>query len=224
MKKYFFIIILIIILAMVVILSLNFISDYNKNTIKEALNENILEEKEIVENLNETNETIASANTYENIAVNSNEKAKDSENQIVEVSKASKTTKNTTVEKESNTNKNTSGTNNTNKQVTNTTTEEAKDTNKSSNYENNKKESNIVDDTAKKEEKHTHAFTVNKGWFNTEDEAKAKFDQIVHEGDLKYENSEKTKQDWDDYVKESPTGYEIFRCSCGMFGLNISYR
>ena len=224
MKKYFFIIILILILAMVVILSLNFISDSNKKTIKEALTENILGEKEIVENLNETNETIASANTHENIAVNSNEKAKESENQIVEVSKTSKTTKNTIVEKESNTNKNTSGTNNTNKQVTNTTTEEAKDTNKSSNYENNKKESNIVDDTAKKEEKHTHAFTVNKGWFNTEDEAIAKFNQIVQEGDLKYENSAKTKQDWDDYVKDSPTGYEVFRCSCGMFGLNISYR
>ena len=229
MKRYFFIIILIIILAMVVILGLNFISDSNKNTIEEALTENILEEKEIVEKLNETNETnetIASANTYENIAVNSNEKAKDSEDQMVEDSKASNTTKNTVIAKEDNKTKDTSEVKNTNKKTTNNTSEKTEDTKKSSNSQTNneaeKSESGIVKETFdKKEEKHTHAFTVNGGWFNTENEVEAEVDKVFAEFDEKYNNGELT---WEEYVKKCPTGYETFRCSCGMFGLNFSYR
>ena len=80
---------------------------------------------------------------------------------------------------------------------------------------NNKKE-----DKAKKEEKHKHRFTVNGGWYKTSDEAIRKFQSISDQWNKKYEDGEIS---WDEYCRKCPTGYEIYRCTCGMQGLNLMY-
>ena len=76
------------------------------------------------------------------------------------------------------------------------------------------------EDKAKKEEKHKHRFTVNGGWYKTSDEAIRKFQSISDQWNKKYEDGEIS---WDEYCRKCPTGYEIYRCTCGMQGLNLMY-
>lgn len=136
------------------------------------------------------------------------------------------------VEKENNKTSNEKKTKN--KKTTNTTqTTETKKTNKSSKKDDNKKnkktpvenekvpqKNDKKEDKVKKEEKHKHKFTVNGGWYKTSDEAYRKFQSISGKWNKKYESGEIS---WDEYCHNCPNGYEIFKCTCGMQGLNLIY-
>lgn len=71
-----------------------------------------------------------------------------------------------------------------------------------------------------KEEPHKHMFTVNSGWYKTIKEAENKYDVIVNDWSNKYESG---KMSWEEYCKKCPSGYEVYRCTCGMQGLNLIY-
>lgn len=75
----------------------------------------------------------------------------------------------------------------------------------------------------KEEEKpHTHIFTVNTGkWFKTQKECVAYFDQECAKWEKKFDNGEIT---WEELCKKEPVGYEVLICTCGMRGVNFSYR
>lgn len=77
--------------------------------------------------------------------------------------------------------------------------------------------------TNKEEEKpHSHIFTVNTGkWFKTQAEARQYYVSTVEYWGSKYEKGEITD---DEYDKNCPCGYEVFICTCGMRGVNFSYR
>lgn len=75
----------------------------------------------------------------------------------------------------------------------------------------------------KEEEKpHTHIFTVNTGkWFKTQAECKQHYIDTAEYWGNKYEKGEITDEE---YNKNCPCGYEVFICTCGMRGVNFSYR
>ncbi len=75
-------------------------------------------------------------------------------------------------------------------------------------------------DEKKEEKPHRHVFAVNGGWFQTQIQAEARFDEELKKWDEKLENKEIT---WEEYGQKCPCGYEVFRCTCGMHGLNYSY-
>lgn len=67
---------------------------------------------------------------------------------------------------------------------------------------------------------HQHMFTVNGGWYKTNNEAIRKFQSLTDQWNKKYEDG---KISWDEFCQRCPSGYEIFRCTCGMYGLNLTY-
>lgn len=77
-------------------------------------------------------------------------------------------------------------------------------------------------ETEDEEEKpHTHIFTVNTGkWFDTQAELEAYVDKVLKDFDNKLENGEIT---WEEYGKQCPMGYDVYRCTCGKRGLNFAY-
>lgn len=60
--------------------------------------------------------------------------------------------------------------------------------------------------------------TVNGGWFQTQAQAEVRFDKELKKWDEKLENKEIT---WKEYGQKCSCGYEVFRCTCGMHGLNF---
>lgn len=64
-------------------------------------------------------------------------------------------------------------------------------------------------------------FAVNGGWFETESQAVNKYDAEVQKWENKFNNEEIT---YDELMKKCPCGYEVYRCTCGMQGLNLLYR
>ena len=78
------------------------------------------------------------------------------------------------------------------------------------------------DNDDKEEEKpHTHVFTVNTGkWFKTQAECEAYVDSVMEYWGNKLDNGEIT---YEEYGKKCPMGYEVYRCTCGMRGVNLSY-
>lgn len=105
---------------------------------------------------------------------------------------------------------------------TNTTniTETKKEDNKTGNISSNTSTETKIEETKKEETTHKHAFVVNAGWFNSNDAAEKKVDEVFSEFDSKLDNGDLS---WDEYAAQGPIGYEIFRCSCGKYGLNFSY-
>ena len=78
------------------------------------------------------------------------------------------------------------------------------------------------DNDDKEEEKpHTHVFTVNTGkWFKTQAECEAYVESVMEYWGNKLDNGEIT---YEEYGKKCPMGYEVYRCTCGMRGVNLSY-
>lgn len=169
---------------------------------------------------NSNKETEKSLNDQEENVV-LNDKTDEKEKEQEKTSKLSEKTNN-----KKNNNKTSNEKKTANKKTTNTTqTTETKKTDKPSKQgdeEKNKKTpvEKLPQKNDNKEEKHKHMFTVNGGWYKTENEAYKKFKSISDSWDKKYENGE---IDWDEYSSKCPTGYEVYRCSCGMQGLNIFY-
>ena len=237
MKKYAVIIVSIIIFIGVMAVCIKNITKapYNNvefattnDTYKEEISQNenseIISQNTIVEEITK-NDVINKEKEPEKVVDNSNVEVKKTENNNSQTTQKSKTTN--TTSKQTNTNKSENSVEKNTTNSSNNTTDSNKTNNQSNNEENKTTNANIVsseNSNNKSEEKHIHAFEVNEGWFNTSTEAIAKFKQIVKNCDLKYENSEKTPKDKDKYIEECPIGYELFRCSCGMFGLNLSYR
>lgn len=237
MKKYAVIIVSIIIFIGVMAVCIKNITKapYNNvefattnDTYKEEISQNenseIISQNTIVEEITK-NDVINKEKEPEKVVDNSNVEVKKTENNNSQTTQKSKTTN--TTSKQTNTNKSENSVEKNTTNSSNNTTDSNKTNNQSNNEENKTTNTNIVsseNSNNKSEEKHIHAFEVNSGWFNTNAEAIDMFNKKVDECDSRYENSNKEKDDWDQYLKDSPTGYEVFRCSCGMYGLNISYR
>lgn len=121
---------------------------------------------------------------------------------------------------------------NNNSNTSNTQASQKKNDNDTKKTETPKKENPKKEETPKNEENqtppkkeeqekpHQHMFSINGGWYKTEAEAVARFDQELKKWDSKLEKKEIT---WEEYGKKCPSGYEIYRCTCGMQGLNYSY-
>ncbi len=239
MKKYILILVSISILIIVSVFVINIISNKPlENVADSTINNNIyVAEKQIQNNIIGNNEiTVENSNVEENIITNNKlEKNTNTSNKDKTVEKNEETNSKPKTTSTASTKNNENTNNKTDKSVEKNTTSSSKVTTDNQSYnnelynnvttnQNQKNTSKNEISSSKSEEKHTHAFTVNCGWFNSNEEAITKFNKLVDEYDLKYEQSEKTEKDWEEYIKNCPVGYEVFRCSCGMYGLNISKR
>ena len=226
MKKNIFIIVLVIIFSSIIIICLN-------NTIKEPYSMEISKmndtntEKVEISQINDNNMVSSKNNIIEydiaDIKVDNTqtEHTKSKNNTLQTTEKSNKT--NTT-------NKTTNSNKSENSIVKDTINSSKNTTSSKNNQQNNteKKQEDTKVSNNKKVEEHKHAFTVNGGWFKTEEEAEKKVDEELEKWDKKFEEdikNSKTEEEKDkNYLKNCPNGYETFRCSCGEYGLNFTYR
>ena len=167
---------------------------------------------------NSNNETTKSLNAQEEKAV-LNGQTDDKENELENVSKISEKSNDRTNALKKTDNKTSSEKKTTNKKTTGSK-EQDQSSKQNNEGKNKKKHVEKVPQKDNKEEKHKHMFTVNGGWYKTSDEAYRKFQSLSDQWNKKYESGE---IGWDEYCKNCPNGYEIYRCICGMHGLNLTY-
>ena len=164
------------------------------------------QEKEVVVKITEDEENLKE----KKIIQKETEQKKSNQQDDVKTNSITNTNTNSNTKKQENQSKTHTSNDSNTKTTTSTETEQ-----KEENYiSDNKENSNKI------EEKHIHFITVNGGWFNSESEAEAEVDREFGKWDKEYKNGNIT---WEKLVEKCPIGYEIFRCSCGSYGLNFSY-
>lgn len=238
MKKNFLILIPILIITLVIACIFIIILNKNNSLTKETMKIGKLNNETNIEFFN----NIITNKTTHNISkdTNKNEEKKTNtvSNNKVNMENENKTITNKEKINSKSNNDNKKSSNNANKKTI-TTDKKATTTpnknenqtntnsNKVNNIENNVNETSTnslsvksTNNNTKKEEIHKHIFSVNAGWFNTNEEAEAKVDEIFNKWNTKYNNGEIT---WEELGKNCPIGYEIFRCSCGKSGLHFTY-
>lgn len=179
----------------------------NVESSNSATTKNIEIENSINENKEKGNNTNALMNTTSKNKTEDKNKTT-AQVQTSNTNKSSNTTsKKTTANNNSNTSKN---------QVSSNSNKTSGSINKANTNISNSKPTA----TTKKEETHKHFMKVNAGWFKSVDELEKEVDREFEKWDRKYNAGKIT---WDELGKYCPIGYESFRCSCGMYGLNYSY-
>lgn len=206
----------ILLLTLAVLLLTGCHGDNTNKEVETSLNT----QQEIVFLNDETDEKVSKQEKTSQQAIKSDDKKKDENKEAPKVSSKKKSTSQITTNKQ-----NTKSENNNNDTKTNeekkdtskkkTTTKKEKNDNKKSNESEKKKQ-----ETEIKKQPHKHMFTVNGGWYKTSNEAVKKFQSLSDMWNRKYENGEIS---WDEYCRKCPNGYEIYRCTCGMHGLNLTY-
>ena len=238
MKKFYFIIIVFIIILSIILL----VGDGQRKTglviNNTLLSDNVINVSNdtgiynIQEPTSEINNSITSNNTVNEEQKGKNEiKTNDTIKTTTSTSKNSKQNASSNKTTSNSNGKNTTDNSNNSTIINNKDKQEASNNtvNKQSSATSSKPSNNNTNQG--KEEKHIHAFTVNGGWFKTEEEAEKKVDEELAKWDKKFEEdikNSKTEEEKDkaynNYLKNCPNGYETFRCSCGEYGLNFTYR
>ena len=156
------------------------------------------------------------------------------ENKTVEQDKIETKKADVTKTAKEKTKQNSNKTNNKEKEQTKITEKNKAETKKETKQENQKDTSYEVNVEQKKQcSGNNHLLDVGNTaiWYKTEEEAEQKVDNELEKWDKKLKddikvakNDEEKERAWNNYLKNCPNGYEIFRCSCGEYALIFSYR